>query len=180
MKTNRVIKVLNNVFGGKSVRTWAVVAGVLLGSLLTSCSDDDDVSPNRKVKVVELSSDTLSASFSYLDATYEAVLLQLDDVKVGVNTVYAYLLQESTDGLLAIDRPEDYSIGVYPYMPGMGHSSPNNADFVWDAETNAYVGTLNFTMSGLWQVFLTIRKGEEVVADEVIWTFQLGSSSMSM
>ena len=178
MSTSNVIKVLRTMNAGFSP---AVAVLLLIGIIsFSSCSDDsDDVVPsNEREEIIELTSDTLAVSFSYAEADYELVLLQAEEVKVGVNAVYAYLLQKTEDGLVAVGHPEDYTIGVYPFMPGMGHSSPNNQDFVWNTEKQAYQGTLNFTMSGLWQIFLTLRYNEEVIAEDIYWTLQLGSMSM--
>jgi len=138
-----------------------------------ACNDDDNEVINENK--VTLSADTLTTSFELNKAQYQAVLLNTDALKTGSNTVFAYLLHESKGNLVEIDNPADYKIGVYPEMNmgTMKHSSPNNEDFVWNAEAQAYQGVLNFTMSGRWLVYLTIYKGETIVSEQIYWTLQL-------
>lgn len=183
MKTKVLSVNLFSESANRVLRQWSIAVFMFLAMFLlmgfTSCSDDDnEVVDTDTTEIVTLSTDTLSASFYLNELAYRIVLLNSDDIAVGVNQVYAYVLRESADGLQTITHPEDYEIEVYPYMPGMGHSSPNNEDFVWNTDLQTYQGTLNFTMSGLWQVFLTLKKGDEVLAEQIIWTIQLGSMSM--
>lgn len=140
---------------------------------LVACNDDENeiITENKVV----LSADTLTTSFNLEKAQYQAVLLNADNLQTGTNAVFAYLLRENKGNLVEIDNPAEYKIGVYPEMNmgTMKHSSPNNEDFVWNDDVKAYQGVLNFTMSGKWLVYLTIYKGETVVADQIYWTFQL-------
>lgn len=60
---------------------------------------------------------------------------------------------------------EDLHIEFEPYMPTMGHGSPNNVNPV-HMKDGHYQGVANFTMSGLWQLFMTIKDNQDVVLDD--------------
>ena len=51
----------------------------------------------------------------------------------------------------------DYTVEIEPTMPSMGHGSPNNVNPV-NTTLGHYVGKVNFTMTGLWNVKLTLKK----------------------
>ena len=51
----------------------------------------------------------------------------------------------------------DYTVEIEPTMPSMGHGSPNNVNPVFTSMGH-YVGKVNFTMTGLWNVKLTLKK----------------------
>lgn len=57
---------------------------------------------------------------------------------------------------------KDYSVEINPTMPSMGHGSPNNVNPIY-ADNGHYVGVVNFTMSGLWRVALTLKKNNVVL-----------------
>ncbi len=56
----------------------------------------------------------------------------------------------------------DYSVVINPTMPSMGHGSPNNVNPIHVANGH-YTGVVNFTMSGLWRVALTLKKNNVVI-----------------
>ena len=68
---------------------------------------------------------------------------------------------------------DDVAITIYPEMPSMGHSSPNNVDPV-STGNGHYKGTVNFTMTGWWRINLTLSKNDELMSDELYFdvTFQ--------
>lgn len=59
-----------------------------------------------------------------------------------------------------MDFPPDdsYTCQIYPWMPSMGHGSPNNVNPV-NTGNGHYNGDVNFTMSGDWQIKVYIDKG---------------------
>jgi len=148
---------------------------IALALSFAACDDDNNGVINNSNKIISLGADTLSASFELNKAQYQVVLLNTDGLKTGSNTVYAYLATEKNGNLVEIDNPAEYTISVYPEMDmgTMKHSSPNNEDFVWNADVNAYKGTLNFTMSGKWVIYLLVKKGETEIANQIFWTLQL-------
>jgi hypothetical protein len=50
-----------------------------------------------------------------------------------------------------------YSCHIYPWMPSMGHGSPNNVDPVHITQGH-YNGDVNFTMTGDWQIKVYLTK----------------------
>ena len=66
------------------------------------------------------------------------------------------------------------NVEIDPQMPSMNHGSPNNVNPV-HIENGHYLGVVNFTMTGWWQVNLLIKDGEgNILADDVFFdiTFQ--------
>lgn len=58
-----------------------------------------------------------------------------------------------------MDFPPDnsYTCEIYPWMPSMGHGSPNNVNPVITGSGH-YNGDVNFTMTGDWQIKVYIQK----------------------
>lgn len=59
---------------------------------------------------------------------------------------------------------EGLGVEMTPWMPSMDHGSPNNVDPV-DNGGGMYVGKVNFTMTGDWQIRLKIIDNEEVLGE---------------
>ncbi len=91
--------------------------------------------------------------------------------KEGVNDFSALLFK--MENMMDFPAVKDYKVAVDPRMPGMGnHTSPNNADLVYDAISKTYKGKLNFTMTGYWKINLKLEndsgvtlKGEDVTEE---------------
>lgn len=60
----------------------------------------------------------------------------------------------------------DYEVVIEPEMPTMGHGSSNNVDPVHESSGH-YHGEVNFTMSGYWQVHLTLLQGTDTVKRDI-------------
>ena len=73
---------------------------------------------------------------------------------------------KSTDGNNTFQPINDFSIqNFYPYMPDMGHSSPNNVTPTLIGNGH-YKGTVNFTMGGHWTLnFLKIQQNSRQIID---------------
>lgn len=73
---------------------------------------------------------------------------------------------QSSDGNITFSPINDFTIGnFYPYMPDMGHSSPNNITPV-SVGNGHYIGAVNFTMGGHWTLnFTKIQKSNTQVID---------------
>lgn len=91
--------------------------------------------------------------------------------QVATNDMHAVLYK--MNDMHNFSMVEDYSIALDPRMPGMGnHSSPNNKDLEYNAETGLYEGKLSMTMTGYWRLNLQlinadgqVLKGEEITED---------------
>ena len=65
---------------------------------------------------------------------------------------------------------ENFKVAIDPRMPSMGnHSSPNNQDLVYNANSKMYEGKLSLTMTGYWKINMKlfneagiVLKGEDV------------------
>lgn len=105
-------------------------------------------------------------SFKVGDETFYLSLVNPNDWKVGTNEILAYVSKQATPrtqpyGIAA----ETFTIEIDPRMPDMGnHSSPNNVALTKRVD-NAYRGSINLTMTGLWRIHLTVKdKDGNVVA----------------
>lgn len=104
------------------------------------------------------------------DARYILAMMSIKP-KEGVNDFSALLFK--MENMMSFPVVKDYKIDVDPRMPGMGnHTSPNNADLIYDDAFKSYKGKLNFTMTGYWKINLKLEnssgetlKGEDVTEE---------------
>ncbi|MCF8464089.1 MAG: FixH family protein [Flavobacteriales bacterium] len=80
--------------------------------------------------------------------------------KVGINDFEITL--HSRETMMSWPAIENYTIEIEPEMPSMGHGSPNNVNPTHTGNGH-YEGKVNFTMTGLWRINLTIMDGTTVV-----------------
>ncbi len=88
---------------------------------------------------------------SYLEPTSPAI--GMNDLELTLHTKAS---------MMSFPGEDSYTIEIEPLMPSMGHGSPNNVDPTHSADGH-YNGQVNFTMTGLWVINLTIMDGTEVV-----------------
>ena len=127
-----------------------------MGSMSHSCPFDNPSSSNEKASVIfpltvtepvysKLKSKTVNGS------TYFVSMIEPSKPKVGIND----LMLKVNKRVTMMDFPNDsaYTFSVYPWMPSMGHSSPNNVNPVYTTQ-GMYDGDVNFTMTGDWRITL--------------------------
>lgn len=107
-------------------------------------------SPTRTIVMTPLNGDP-RLIISYVQPT---------SPKVGINDFELSL--HYMESMMSFPARTDYTVMIEPEMPSMGHGSPNNVDPTHDANGH-YKGQVNFTMTGLWRINLTIMNGTEVV-----------------
>jgi hypothetical protein len=94
-------------------------------------------------------------SFIASDSTKLFVtLIQPTTPKIGLNNFEISIHKKDMMDFPAVN---DYTVEIEPTMPSMGHGSPNNVNPVFTSMGH-YVGKVNFTMTGLWNVKLTLKK----------------------
>lgn len=104
------------------------------------------------------------------DVKYVLAMMPLTP-EVTVNDLSAVLFKMET--MMDFPAVVDYTVAIDPRMPSMGnHSSPNNEDLLFDADTGIYSGKLSLTMTGYWKINLKllndqgdILKGEDVTEE---------------
>jgi hypothetical protein len=110
----------------------------------------------------------------FMDANntkYVLALINPNDPKVGLNDFKIGLYKMET--MMSFPMVENFMIKHDPRMPSMGnHTSPNNTDLTFDADSKMYEGKLSLTMTGYWKLNLMLYnasnqliKGEEVTAN---------------
>jgi len=90
-------------------------------------------------------------------------LIQPKTPQVGINNFEVVLHEKSS--MMSYPTVEDYTIEIVPEMPSMGHGSPNNVNPV-HVGNGHYVGKVNFTMTGLWNVKLNLYKNGSLVSSD--------------
>lgn len=124
-------------------------------------------------------------SFKVSDDTYYLSLANPQAFQTGINTITAYISKRGADAALPyLPATETFTVDIYPTMPDMGnHTSPNNEALTRQAD-GSYQGQLNLTMTGTWDIHLTVRDadgnivggtestGSEVLS-ELLWTITI-------
>lgn len=102
-------------------------------------------------------------SFTANDSTNLFVsLIQPNSPKIGLNNFEISIHKK--DSLMGFTAVDDYNVEIVPIMPSMGHGSPNNVNPVF-TELGHYTGLVNFTMTGLWNVKIIIKKNGVIISD---------------
>lgn len=94
------------------------------------------------------------------DDKYIISYVQPRDPKVGVNDFE--LTIHTRASMMSFPAATGLSIEMEPFMPSMGHGSPNNVNPVHTANGH-YNGSVNFTMTGTWVIDLTLLNGTDTV-----------------
>lgn len=96
--------------------------------------------------------------FSFVSATDGAkifvALVGPTKPKVGLNDFEVVVYNKAS--MMDFPAVDDLKIAIEPTMPSMGHGSPNNVNPTSIGEGH-YKGVVNFTMTGYWEVALTIK-----------------------
>jgi hypothetical protein len=66
--------------------------------------------------------------------------------------------------MMSFPAVTDLTVEIDPEMVSMGHGSPNNVNPVHTANGH-YVGSVNYTMTGDWRIFLTIKQGSRQITN---------------
>lgn len=94
--------------------------------------------------------------------SYYLTLVDLTEPEVGQNSIELAVYRKET--LMSWPVVDDLTFEMEPTMPSMGHGSPNNVAPAFTADGH-YKGTVNFTMTGDWNIALTMMSGEDVLGD---------------
>lgn len=97
-------------------------------------------------------------------------LVEPIEPKVGMNRFEIAVHRRAS--MMSFPADDSLTVEIEPEMPSMGHGSPNNVNPVI-AENGHYVGTVNFTMTGMWYVHLKIMHGAEVLDDKSYFEINL-------
>jgi len=117
------------------------------------------------IDVVENSPPLLKRTLDTNSVPYFISILNTDEFKVGQNEI-EFTIHRRQD-MMNFPAEEVMSLSIKPWMPTMGHGSPNNVNPV-HVENGHYRGTVNFTMTGLWEIeVLLTKEGTEFSAPVV-------------
>ncbi len=109
---------------------------------------------------VEVTSPELSRLVSFtsdMDGSTKYFVAYIDpkDPEVGKNELKIAVFERK--GMMEWPAVSELTFNVEPWMVSMDHGSPNNVAPV-DTEEGHYEGTVNFTMTGDWQIRLTMME----------------------
>lgn len=96
------------------------------------------------------------------DARYFITLINPEKMNVGMNDIE--FLVNKRESMMSFPAIENYSLEIEPTMPSMGHGSPNNVN-PSHVKNGHYMGKVNYTMSGEWQINLIMKNGESEVVN---------------
>ncbi len=101
---------------------------------------------------------------SAMDETtkYFVSLVEPGAPQVGQNDMELAIFEK--ESMMAWPPVTDLEIEMEPWMVSMDHGSPNNVSPVHDSGGH-YLGTVNFTMTGDWQIRLVIKQGGMVCGE---------------
>lgn len=105
------------------------------------------------------------------EETFFVALVGADQFGVGENDFQLAIYKR--ESMMSFPAVEDLTIEIEPWMPTMGHGSPNNVDPTHTMH-GYYSGQANFTMTGYWQLRLTIRNADgEVIGQDLAFDVTL-------
>lgn len=111
--------------------------------------------------VVTVTSPTEARMYSFLSDVDGAMvfvsLIEPMNPEVGENTFEVAIHQR--ESMMSWPFMEGLTVEIEPEMPTMGHGSPGNVNPVY-TEMGHYVGKVNYTMTGLWRVHVTVKDGD--------------------
>lgn len=98
------------------------------------------------------------------EVSYYVALIDPMDPEVGSNDLEIAVYQK--ESMMSWPAVDGLTFDMEPWMLSMDHSSPNNVAPV-ATENGHYAGTVNFTMTGDWQIQLTMMEedGETVLGE---------------
>ena len=116
------------------------------------------LNPVQKIVVI----DSVMNNGVLTQTKYPLSIVKTSDWKVGMNKfeITIHLQQD----MMTFPANNDFSVQITPEMPSMGHGSPNNVNPV-NMGNGHYVGSVNFTMTGMWRIHLLIQKNNRVVSN---------------
>ncbi|WP_299760744.1 FixH family protein [uncultured Pontibacter sp.] len=107
------------------------------------------------ITVQEPATSRLKSFVSATDGTrYYVAYLQPQQPKIGVNDLEVAVYKMNT--MMDFPAATDLTMELDPEMPSMGHGSPNNQNPTHTSNGH-YKGKVNFTMTGLWYLNLTLN-----------------------
>lgn len=124
-------------------------------------SDDIYIDENLELNV---SPTGMVKSFVYNDKSYFFVIHSPLTPKVGMNN---FILQSYIRAnMMTYSTINNLEIEAEPFMPSMGHGSNGNKNPTITKD-GIYTGTVNFSMTGDWEVRLTIKENDVVIGTPV-------------
>ena len=124
------------------------------------------------VTVVQPDETKLISFVSQMDdmTKYFVALIGPNEPAVGENDLEIAVFKKET--MMSWPAVEGMSFELEPWMTSMDHGSPNNIAPA-DMGDGYYMGKVNFTMTGDWEIRLTMKDGEQVIGEPVFnLTFQ--------
>lgn len=140
-------------------------------SLAYAFGDESFEAKNRIEVKLPVDGKKRVASFMGNDDSHYIVAMLPITPEVAVNDISAMVFKMQS--MMEFPVIENYTLSIDPRMPSMGnHSSPNNRDLTYDANTGIYQGKLSLTMTGYWKINLKVLnemdeliKGEDITEE---------------
>ncbi len=149
---------------GNEDESWTMAVAINQNGVPDTVNFDLSVTSPDEARIVSFVSPLDGKSYFISLVEPSAPVVGLNDIELTVHY---------KESMINFPADDDVAITIYPEMPSMGHSSPNNVDPV-STGNGHYKGTVNFTMTGWWRINLTLSKNDELMSDELYFdvTFQ--------
>lgn len=97
------------------------------------------------------------------DKKYFVALIDPSTPDVGINDFELGIYTK--ESMMSFPVADDLTVAIDPEMPSMDHGSPDNVDPI-SMGNGHYIGSVNFTMTGLWHINMVIEDGSNMVASD--------------
>lgn len=108
------------------------------------------------IAVTEKENPAMISFVSEADETTKYFVALIEPQKPDVGTNDFEIGIYTKESMMRFPAVDDHTVHINPEMPSMGHGSPNNVDPV-DEGNGHYKGSVNFTMTGLWRINMSIK-----------------------
>ncbi|MCP4460380.1 MAG: FixH family protein [Cytophagales bacterium] len=119
--------------------------------------DVDGMAVKMPITVVQPEFSKLKSFVSEMnDASYFVAFIEPSAPEVGQNDIELAIYKK--ESMMSWPAVENLSLEIEPWMVSMDHGSPNNEAPV-HVDNGHYTGKVNFTMTGDWQIRITVMEG---------------------
>ena len=160
----KYVEDMNAHMGGATL-VMPSTAGTWSFDVVVATSENSTDTAHFEVQVVEKSPSRLYSFVSPADSndSYFVALRSPKVPEVGMNDFEIMIYKK--ESMMSFPPDSTLTVQIETLMPGMGHGSPNNVNPIYSGN-GLYSGKVNFTMSGDWQVGISISDQNSVSLDD--------------
>ncbi|OYU96436.1 MAG: hypothetical protein CFE21_08560 [Bacteroidetes bacterium B1(2017)] len=104
---------------------------------------------------------------------YVVAYIPPSKLKVGLNDA-EFVIHKYNKDTKTYSEELNLTTVISLFMPSMGHGSPNNVNPLHTANGH-YLGKSNFTMSGVWEIRLSLYKNTNLLSDQLVFNYTIAN-----